>query len=175
MESSLKINGALTNGKENAPAISNATILGEVIWLLSYSKLHQDWPIGSIQQWVFPALLHNQFRIYRRSGKPRGFVSWAWMSKEIEEAYVLNTSSLRPEGWKSGERGWIIDFVAPVGGAKDIAHDLKYNIFPNDVGRSLRIKQGSDTMQIRYLHGAKAVSKSTDPNYNPTVELRQSN
>jgi cytolysin-activating lysine-acyltransferase len=175
MESGVKSNGALKNGKADtgAPVMSNATILGEIVWLLSYSNLHQDWPIGSIQQWVLPALLHNQFRIYRRSGKPRGFVSWAWMSKDVEEAFVLNTSSLRPGDWKSGNRGWIIDFVAPFGDAKAIAHDLKYNIFPNDVGRYLRIKKGSDTIQIRYLHGANAVAKSKDPKYNPTVELPQ--
>ncbi len=151
---------------------TNATILGEVIWLLSYSSLHQSWPICSVHQWIFPALMHNNFRIYRRGGKPRGFVSWAWMSKDIEEAYVLNTSSLRHDGWKSGNRGWIIDFVAPFGDAKAILYDLRHNIFPDEVGRYLRIKDGSDTIQIRYLHGAKAVIKARDRQKNPTVELK---
>ena len=174
MASSISANAVMGIGKPKAvPAISNATILGEVVWLLSYSQLHRDWPIGSIQQWIVPALLHNQFRIYRRAGKPKGFVSWAWMSKSVEEAYVLDTSSLRPVDWKSGERFWIIDFVAPFGDAKDIARDLKHKVFPDGVGRYLRIKPGSDTMHIRYIHGANAVTKSKDPNLNPAVTLPQ--
>ncbi len=63
--------------------------------------------------------------------------------------------------------------MAPFGDVKDIAHDLKYNIFRNDVGRYFRIKQGSDTMQIRYFHGADAVAKSKDPKHDPAVELQQ--
>lgn len=152
-------------------SLTNATLLGEITWLLSYSDLHRDWPIGSIQQWILPALLNKTFRIYRLNGKPRGYVSWAFLSKEVEEAYVLNASSLQPKDWKSGNRGWILDYVAPFGDALDIAHDLKFNVFANDVGRYLRQKSGSDTLEIRYLHGAKALKKSKDPHWNPTVEL----
>lgn len=166
MESSLKQDVTIRES-----SMSNAAVLGEIVWLLSHSSLHQDWPIGSIQQWVFPALVHNQFRVYRRNGKPKGFVSWARMSKAVEEAYVLDTSSLQPDGWKAGDHIWIIDFVAPFGDAKEIARDMKTNVFPNDVGRYLRIKEGSDTMHIRYLHGINALSKAKDSKYNPTVEL----
>lgn len=154
-----------------ALAVSNSAILGEVTWLLSHSTLHQEWPIGSIQQWVLPAVLHKQFRIYRQNGKPIGYVSWAWLSKDVEEAYVLNTSSLQPKDWKSGDRGWVIDFVTPFGSASRIARDLKTGIFKNDVGRSLRVRPGSDTIQIQYLHGANAVEKARNREFSPTVEL----
>lgn len=143
MENRVTTDDAAKSERSAASPISNAALLGEIIWLLSYSELHREWPIGSIQQWVFPALLHNQFRVYRRDGKPRGYVSWAWMSKEVEEAYVLNTANLEPADWKSGQRGWLIDYVAPFG----------------------------DTMHIRYLHGAKAIDKARDWDNNPTVEL----
>lgn len=168
MESSLKKDVA-----NNESTMSNAAILGEIVWLLSHSSLHQDWPIGSIQQWIFPALVHNQFRVYRRNGKPRGFVSWARMSKEIEENYVLDTSSLRPDDWIAGDRIWIIDFIAPFGDIKEIARDMKCNLFPDDVGRYLRVREGSDTMHIRYLCGINAFSKLKDPKYNPAVELNE--
>lgn len=172
MESSIKGNsGADSNDQTAVSSVSNASLLGEVAWILSYSELHREWPIGSIQQWVFPALLHKQFRIYRLNGKPRGYVSWAWMSKEVEEAYVLNTASLKPADWKSGNRGWIVDYVAPFGDARAIAKDLRNNIFANDVGRILRVKKGCDTMKISYIHGAKAVSKARDWDNNPTVAI----
>lgn len=154
------------------PATSQRTaIVGEIIWLLSYSELHCHWPIGSIRQWVLPAIEHNQFRVYRRHGKPRGYVSWAWMSRVCEEAYISNTQSLNSEGWQSGSRGWIIDFVAPFGDAKAMVKDLRHNIFPDQVGRALRTHKGSDTLYVHYLHGARAVAKARDEKQNPRVTL----
>lgn len=152
-------------------SVSNTSVLGEMTWLYSNSRIHREWPIGSIQQWLLPPLLTKQFRVYRKGDKPIGFVTWAWMSKEVEEAYVLNTASLQPKDWKSGDRGWIIDWVVPFGGTRQVAFDLKHNIFPNDVGRFLRIREGSDTLKICYVHGAKAIDKARDRKLNPTVEL----
>lgn len=129
--------------------------------------------MGSIQQWLLPAILTRQMRLYRQNGKPHAFVTWAWLSAEIEEAYVLNTASLQPKDWKSGNRGWIIDWVAPFGGTRDIASDLKQNVFRNDVGRFLRLKEGSDTLKIVYVHGANAIDKARDPTLSPTVNLRR--
>ena len=164
--------GSLNSGARiDAPSIPNATLLGEIIWLLGYSDLHQSWPIGSIRQWVIPALHHNQFRLYRRDGRPRGYVSWAWMSKDVEQRYVLDTPSFRLEDWKSGEHAWIIDFVAPFGDAREILRDLKYNLFADEVGRYLRVRPGSKTMQIRYAHGVNARTKARNPKYNPPVIL----
>lgn len=153
--------------EQNEPQLNASNLLGEIVWLMSHSALHSEWPIGGIQQWIIPALLHKQFRIYRRNGKPVGYVAWAWLSKEAEERYILNTSSLQPKDWQSGERGWIIDYLAPFGGTREIVNDLKNGIFKDDVGRYLRVKPGEDTMQIRYVHGANAVTK-----HNPTVDLK---
>lgn len=153
--------------KQQDNTLNASNILGEIIWLMSHSELHREWPIGGIQQWVMPALLHKQFRVYRRNDKPFGYIAWAWLSKEVEERYILNTSTLHPKDWQSGRRGWIIDYLAPFGGTREIVRDLKNGIFKDDVGRYLRVKPGKDTMQIRYVHGANAVNK-----YNPTVDLK---
>lgn len=151
---------------------SNLELLGELCWLYSQSKLHQSWNIGSIQQWLVPPILTRQVRLYRDGGKPFAFVTWAWLTKEIEEAYVLDTRSLQPKNWRSGDRGWIIDWVAPFGGSRRIASDLKNNVFPDRVGRFLRHKEGSDTLKIVYVHGAKAIPKARDPVQSPTVDLK---
>ncbi|WP_229753545.1 toxin-activating lysine-acyltransferase [Amphritea balenae] len=106
--------------------------------------------------------------MYRNKGKPCGYVSWAWMSEAVEQKYILDTGSLLPEGWKSGDRGWLIDFIAPFGDTRRIVNDLKSNVFCDDVGRYLRVKPGSDTMQVKYVHGVNAIK--TD---NPTVDLKK--
>lgn len=165
--------GAQAPGQSpDAQGSSNLALLGELCWLYSHSKLHRTWPVGSIQQWLLPAILTRQLRLYRQNGKPHAFVTWAWLSAEVEEAYVLNTGSLQPKDWKSGSRGWIIDWVAPFGGTREIARDLKQNVFRNDVGRFLRLKEGSDTLKIVYVHGAGAIDKARDRALSPTVTLR---
>jgi len=148
--------------------------LGEITWLMGHSKLHQDWPLRSIARWVLPALSAKQYRVFHREGRPTAYVSWAWMSKEVEEAYIKRTSSLDPKAWNSGDRGWIIDYIAPFGDARGVARFLKNELFVNDVGRALRVYAGRDTGYIRYLHGAKAVKKARDWKNNPTVQLDQS-
>ena len=153
---------------------SNLEILGEMCWLYSQSNIHRDWPIASIQRWLLPAILTRQMRVYRKNGKPHAFVTWAFLSKEVEEAFVLSTNSLQPKDWQSGERIWFIDWVAPFGGTREMTRDLKHNVFPNDVGRFLRMKEGSDTLNIFYVHGVNAIERARDRTADPAVQLARS-
>ena len=165
------------NAKEagQKQGISSSALLGEMVWLCTMSEMHHSWPIGSIQQWLIPPLVHRQFRIYRRGRKPVGLVTWAHMMAATETAYVLNTRSLQPKDWTGGDRNWIIDFIAPFGDALRIGHDLRTNVFPNEVGRILMTRKGSDTLKIAYIHGVKAIEKARDWIANPTVDLGQEN
>lgn len=150
---------------------TNMSMLGEIVWLMAHSKLHQEWPIASIFQWVMPALMHKQCRLYRRNGRPVAYVAWARLSKEVEEAYVLNPKSLQPKDWTGGDRGWLVDWIAPFGDSSAVMQDLREGIFKDEVGRALRVKPGSDEMQIIYVHGAHAWSKAQDEALHPTVDL----
>ncbi|WP_294770270.1 toxin-activating lysine-acyltransferase [uncultured Rhodoferax sp.] len=160
--------GAVSGPQADA---TNMTMLGEVVWLMAHSKLHKGWPMASIFQWVVPALMHKQCRLYRRDGRPVAYVAWARMSKEVEEAYVLNPRSLNPKDWTSGERGWIVDWIAPFGDSPLVMKDLREGLFKDEVGRALRVKPGSDEMQIIYIHGANAAAKAHDETLNPPVDL----
>lgn len=159
--------------KEGATQIapSATTILGEMVWLYSMSEMHRTWPMGAIHQWLMPAIMHKQFKLYHRGKKPVGLVTWAKMTAKAETAYVRNTRSLQPKDWVGGDRNWIIDFIAPFGDALRIGHDLRTNIFPDEVGRILQVRKDSDTMKIAYIHGINAVEKARDWDKNPTVDL----
>lgn len=143
---------------------SNAEHLGNIVWLFSNSKLHQSWSIRSIHQWVLPAIKHNQFLIYYERQKPVGVVTWAMLSKEVEKKFALNTRSLHPNDWQSGDQLWGLDFIAPFGHAKDILKDLKNNQFTSVSGKFLRAKKDDDTLRIMYAHGSQCErSASTQP------------
>lgn len=158
-------------GAATGSSLPSSAVLGEMTWLYSMSELHRTWPIGSIHQWILPALMHKQYRIYHKGKKPVGLITWARMSKEVETAYVRNTRSLQPKDWNSGDRLWGLDLIAPFGDGKRIIQDLRINVFADEVGRFLRVRKGDDTMRIMYVHGAKAVKKARDREQHPTVDL----
>lgn len=124
-----------------------------------------------MQRWLLPPLQHNQYALYHRESdqKPIGLVTWAWLSEDVEKAYVKNPNNLSPYDWQSGDRGWVIDFIAPFGDAKTIIRDLRNDTFANDIGRFLRVKKGSDTLRIMYAHGRGALDKARDRAQNPAV------
>ncbi len=147
------------------------SMLGEIAWLMAHSPLHQSWPFESLLQWVAPALALKQCRSYHRGKKPVAYVSWAWLSKEVEEAFVLNPRSLQPANWKSGQRLWVIDLIAPFGDGGAVMRDLKTGLFRNAVVRALRVKPGADQMRIIYLHGIDAAAEARDEARHPAVDL----
>ena len=45
---------------------------------------------------------------------------------------------MRPDEWKSGDRLWLIDLVAPFGGAEKVLAELRERVFE---GRSIKTLQ----------------------------------
>ena len=157
-------------GAEGAVSL-DSSVLGEVTWLMTQSELHRDWPVSSVVQWAVPAIMSKQCRIYRKDGRPVGYVSWAWLSAKTESRFAKDPTSLQPVDWQSGDRLWLIDWIAPWGGTSAIARDLRTNVFPDDVARGMRWKKDSDTLNIYYLHGRNALDRARDHTANPAVIL----
>jgi cytolysin-activating lysine-acyltransferase len=148
----------MTESKEN----TTFTLLGEITWLMSRSPLHREWPIGSINQWAAPALLTKQFRLFKSNGKPVAYVSWAYLSEEVESQYLKNTGNLKPDQWQSGDQLWSIDFIVEPGFVRSVFSDLRNTTFANSIGKSMRWREGSNTLQVYYLHGKNAVPKARE-------------
>ena len=154
---------------EDQELLEYSAVFGKLVWLYTVSPLHAGWPIFSLRQWVLPPIRLGTFRIYHKGERPVGFVSWAMFNEETEQKFVRNPTGLKPSDWNSGERIWLIDCVAPFGDFKGICRDLKHEIFPNEIGRFLRYKRGTDTMRVMYCHGANARGKAQDRKLNPPV------
>ncbi|MFK3776576.1 toxin-activating lysine-acyltransferase [Agrobacterium sp. NPDC089420] len=127
-------------------------LLGELVYLMLSSDLHRKYFINDIGSVFFPPIDLNQFRIYYKNGGPVGFVTWASLSKEIEERYLSTDYILRPQDWNSGDRILFMDFMAPFGDGKNIVRDLRKNIFPDIAARSVRVR-GDAKLRVRHLHG----------------------
>ncbi len=118
-------------------------LLGDLVYLMLASDLHRKYYINDIGSVFFPPIDLNQFRIYHRSGRPVGFVTWASLNNEIEDRYLNTDYILRPDDWKSGDRILFMDFIAPFGDAKNIVRDLRKNVFADTAARSVRVRRGA--------------------------------
>ena len=64
-----------------------------------------------------------------------GVVFWGTVSEEVEARLAAGTSKLRPQDWKIGDRLWVVETIAPFGGAEEMVKELKAKVFP---GREVR-------------------------------------
>ena len=137
-------------------------LLGEVASLLMCSDLHRRYLINDLGAVFLPPLHLNQFRIYKRGDRPVAFITWARLTEEVEKKYMAGTYNLKPEDWNAGDRGWVIDFVCPFGDMKEITEDLRRNIFPDEVGKAIRIDADGNVKGLVKLHGINRAGDMKD-------------
>ncbi|MDH5822290.1 toxin-activating lysine-acyltransferase [Luteimonas sp. RD2P54] len=113
-----------------------AEALGQVVWLLSQSPLHRQMKLKDLEWSFMPAILKEQFRIFRfgplptlaamnptefklagfsKEGieqLPLGVAIWAHLS-EAAEAKLERGEHLDEADWQSGDRLWVVEFVTP--------------------------------------------------------------
>lgn len=99
----------------NPPTVSH--LLGEMTWLLTQSPLHRGLSIGDIEWLIMPALIHQQFYVFRDGDKPVGLALWAKCNAEavqkLEGGMIKPENRLTLEEWTSGEAIWLVDLIAP--------------------------------------------------------------
>ena len=105
-------------------------VLGEIVWLMSQSPLHKQFFISDLEWLVMTPVLLQQFRLFYDQSKPIGVAFWATVNEEVEQRLTAGTTRLRPQDWKSGERLWVVEVIAPFGGAEEMVKDLKTKVFP---------------------------------------------
>lgn len=127
---------------ENAGAPRTvAEALGQITWLFSQSPVHKRLEIGALEWSVMPAIVHEQFRVFRfgplpglddikaedlvpgidRAGleqMPLGVALWARLS-ENAEAKVERGDRLEVADWQSGDRLWLLELISPFATAEN--------------------------------------------------------
>jgi len=103
--------------------------LFEIFWLLSQSPNHKYMFIADMEWYIMPPFRARQFRIFHKDGAPIAFACWAYVSDEVEERLRDGSTKLRPEEWRSGENLWLMDIVAPFGGADFVIKELREKVF----------------------------------------------
>lgn len=116
-------------------------MFGEVVWLMSQSSAHKHFSLGDLEWMVMPPIMHEQFRVFRSDQTPVGIALWAHLSEEAERrlnetAMAGQGARLRPDEWKSGDRVWLVELIAPQATSENnliqsMIADLAANVFPD--------------------------------------------
>lgn len=104
-------------------AVTVSHVLGEMVWLLTQSPLHRAFQLADLEWLVMPALLHQQFYIFREGERPVGFALWAKCNeaaeRKLDKGLLDPANRLTPVEWVSGDQVWLIDLVAPFATAEN--------------------------------------------------------
>jgi hemolysin-activating ACP:hemolysin acyltransferase len=102
-----------------------AASVGEIVTVFCRSPAHRHYSLADIEWMVLPAVAAGQFYVVEAAHREQGFrapiavATWAFVSEEVDRRLRGDLSRpirLRPDEWKSGEIGWIVDLVgAPTG------------------------------------------------------------
>ncbi|MCC5777502.1 toxin-activating lysine-acyltransferase [Nitratireductor sp. B36] len=118
--------------------------VGYALELLARSGNHRGFPVKRyLDVEILPPLHLGQARFYLTpDGIPTGFVSWAFVDLETEKTILQTGRALAFHEWRSGDRLFFNDFIAPYGTAREIISDLRKNIFPGC--RATSVRRASD-------------------------------
>ncbi len=114
-------------------------VFGQVVSIMMQSPQHRHLLLSDLEWRAIPAIALQQYRLVQRNGAPAGFVSWALVSEEVEQRLQESEFRLKPQDWKSGERVWIVDVVAPPQQAPVLIEKVKAELFE---GREVKVRAG---------------------------------
>jgi cytolysin-activating lysine-acyltransferase len=69
-------------------------------------------------------------------------------SRDPGEARSAPPTRLRPHDWKSGEQLWVVEVIAPFGGAEAMVQDLKQKVFPTREMRFLAVSAAGKEVRV---------------------------
>ena len=108
--------------------ITVSHLLGEVTWLFTQSPIHKVLPISVLELLAMPAILNEQLFVFRDGDQPVGVALWAYCNavseKKLEAGVLTKGNMFSLEDWKSGDRLWLVDLVAPFSSERNRQADI---------------------------------------------------
>ncbi|MGI9426997.1 MAG: toxin-activating lysine-acyltransferase [Hyphomicrobiaceae bacterium] len=147
-------------------------VFGEIVWLMSQSQAHQGFSIRDLEWFAMTPILLRQFRLFHTNDRPIGVLLWAHATEEVAAKLARGNAKLRPQDWighrsnapangatsigtaeahppqptEATTQVWVVDVIAPFGGAVAMIEDLKAQVHPDrDVHYVRDGQQGPET------------------------------
>ena len=136
---------------QRGDVVNEVEVLGASAWLWMHSERHRLLALHHLNQMLLPVVRRGQYVLAFEAGKPVFFFSWAYFDMAAEQRWLADPDRVFEEtDWNSGDRAWLIDWVAPYGHSRRMRYLLDEELFPhscirllsrNGSGRRVRILQ----------------------------------
>jgi cytolysin-activating lysine-acyltransferase len=118
-------------GLESAKTeLSKLPLLGPALWLYARDQRLRFTFIADLDWRLMPPLVLDQCRLYSKADMPWAFATWAFVSNDVDERLRTSTPVIAPHEWRSGDKPWLIDVVAPFGDAETVANEAAAQLAP---------------------------------------------
>lgn len=102
------------------PSEEKLRVYGDLMFLAFRSQRHSAMNVNTLRTYLEPPIELGQFRVFRFDDVPRAMYTWARLDRQAERKLV-NGDPLGPNDWRSGNRLWIVDLIAPY---KGLTHSI---------------------------------------------------
>jgi len=97
--------------------------------LFCRSEAHQHYSMEDLNHYLVIPNRHDKLRVYYEDDKPIGLVTWAWLTKDRADQFLLGLADLNDRDYKAEKQDnlqfWGIDFISPYGKARKIMAEIK--------------------------------------------------
>jgi cytolysin-activating lysine-acyltransferase len=117
---------------ENLPST-----LGSILQLMLASPRHRLLLLSDLDWLVGPPIKLGQYSVLHHNNQLTGYVSWAFISKEVEER-LRSSSALRfsINDWRSGDIVWITDMICGPTSVESIVAEVRRKV---GAGKSINL------------------------------------
>lgn len=113
-------------------ALAKLPVLGPVVWLLARAEDRRHLFVTDVETRFLPPVMLEQCRLVMRGTMPVAFVSWARVSDAVSARLQGGVNQVAPHEWQGGPHLWVVDVVAPFGGAEEILAEIHRESFPSE-------------------------------------------
>lgn len=147
-ETEAEASGGPEPQQATAGEITKVGVLGHALWLMTQSPTHKHLFVADMEWLLIPPVSLGQFRIWRRKNLPLAFASWAFLTDEAADRLKIGAQRLAPRDWNAGGQLWLMDMIAPFGGAEEAAKELKAQVFKGRTVKTLQPAADGKSMTV---------------------------
>ncbi len=96
----------------------------DMLKLIEKSEVHKKYTFNFLRERFLVAIEKNQYKVYRKDGKPVAAINWAWLSDEKSKEYEGRNFELKPEDWNAGKNLWVMEILTGKGMIPEIPIDI---------------------------------------------------
>lgn len=138
---------------------NQAEALGSAVWLWMHSKRHHQVTVAELTGLLLPAITRGQFVLATEGDRPVFYCSFGYFDAEREQLFIENPQRIFSEAdWYSGDRGWLLDWVAPFGHSLRALEALRRELMPDACLRALSRPKKDGSVAVYQITG-RNVSK----------------